>query len=151
MEWKLAMVLALLIGVVSPTDRGARIRVWAAMMAGSLAAYIYPNLWYYVALDVSVAAIILMPPKTVWQRAIGLCFVVMILLSIGYAIRDFAALHIFLSAPNSPHMLKEAHDFLGWAALAIFSLWGGHAIFGPYFNRSGNRGPVSVAEQRRVQ
>lgn len=149
--WEVAMIVALLVGIISPVDRGPRARAWAATMVGSLAAYLYPNLWYYLALDVAVAAIILLPPRTSWQRAIGFCFVVMVLLSIGYAIHDLAALHIFLSPAGSPAVLKETHDYLGWVACGLLLLWGGSAILGTYLHRASDSSGVSAAAPRRPQ
>ena len=144
------MMLGLLLALTSPEGRVARVRVWAAMMGGSLLMSFYPNIWFYLALDIVAAAVIMAPPKTVWQRGIGLCYVGMILLTCGYALGEAPALHIFLSPANSPEMLKAAHDYLGWAAVALFVLWGSDGLFGIIRDRVSPSGNLQASKSGRV-
>ena len=149
--WKAVMLSALLFGLASPSDRACKMRVWAAMMVGSLAMGIYPNLWFYLALDVIVAVVIMMPPKTVWQRAIGLCYVAMLLLGVGYGVGEFLALQNFSSTAPNPSVLKTAHDYLGWVAVAVFFVWGGDGLLGDYRIGRGPSGGLLPVEQGRLR
>jgi hypothetical protein len=139
--WKLALLAVLLFGVVAPHERWNRVRVAAAMMAGSFAAmlavYALPSdwvLWSYLAIDLGAAFIILMHPRTVWQRFIGLCYVGMAMLTLGFAL----TLQFLLSAVGDPNMLKVGHDAFSWAALALLLLWGADGFLRLVSHRRGN-------------
>ena len=111
--WLTAMGLALILFVIGPINRAQYLRVWLAMLAGLPLAYLFPNMWAYIAIDLSIAAIVMVQPKAPWQRAIGLCYVAMALLTTGYLIRYFAGVHLFLSPAGSPDLLQPVNDVLG--------------------------------------
>ncbi|MEM6493021.1 MAG: hypothetical protein AAF650_01455 [Pseudomonadota bacterium] len=118
------------------------------MMAASLAAMSTYSMWLYVAIDVAAAAAIMWPPRNVWQRAIGLCFVTMILLTTGYVLYG---LQIFSSAAADPGMLQAAHTWLGWLALSLLLVWTFDDAFGDALGRYWNRGDVWPAGLGRVR
>lgn len=149
--WKFAMILTLFVCLAAPENRRERVRVWAAMMVGSLLGIFYQSVWFFLALDILVAVAIMAPPKWVWQRVIGFCYVAMVLLSTGYMLRELAVVHFSLSPTNSPDMLKSAHDFLGWAALAALLSWGAHGILGTYWARFSGAGSLAPARSGRVR
>lgn len=149
--WDIAMIPAALLAVLTYPERMARVRVWLVMIAGAVLAHVYANVWFYLVLDIAVATIIMLPPKTMWQRAIGACYVGMILITTGYILHDLTYVHFSLSAASSPEMLKTAHDFLGWAAIALLMLWGGDALLGTYRDRVGGSSDLSPSEQGRVR
>ena len=150
-EWLFAMTLALVLGLLTPEQRGQRERVWIVMIVGLPVAHIYQRVWFYMAIDLAIAAAIMMEPKTLWQRIIGLCYIGMALLSLGYLIR----LHLFSSPAASPELLKAVNDYLGWAATLVLIMWGGNGVFGTLWeglwHRLGGGRDLSPVEQRRVR
>lgn len=150
-EWLVAMSVALLLFLLVPQGRTQKLRVWLVMLAGLPVAHFFPNVWAYLVIDLVIAAIVMVPPKSTWQRVIGLCYVGMALLTTGYILRDIAGVYIFLSAANNPEMLRIANDFLGWLATATLLAWGGHGIFATLGIIGRDSRDLSPAKQGRVR
>ena len=148
--WLGATVVALGVGLISPVERSHRLRVWAAMVGACVAAYAFPNVWFYLAIDIVAAAVIMTHPKTLPQRAIGLCYIGMILLTSGFILRNLFGVQIFLSAAEEPTVLKSAHDFLSWLAVAILFAWGAGNALGTYRTGASGLGSVVATASRRI-
>lgn len=127
------MALALILLAVGPINRAQYLRVWLAMLAGLPLAQFLPNMWAYIVIDLAIAAIVMVQPKAMWQRAIGLCYIAMALLTTGYMIRVLAGVYFSLSPATNSEMLHSLNDVLGWAATAVLIAWGGNGVFRSYW------------------
>ena len=124
--WKLAMIALLVFGLINPAHRWSRLRVGLVMLGASFVAALFPNLWFYLAIDLAIAALILLPPRSTWQKAIAVCYLWMALLTIGF----IGTIHFSSSAVADPKMLMSAHDVFTWAATCVLFLWGADGIVG---------------------
>jgi hypothetical protein len=145
------MAFALILFAIGPINRAQYLRVWLAMIAGLPLAYLFTSPWAYIAIDLAVAAIVMVRPKAPWQRAIGFCYVGMALLTTGYMIRQIAGVYIFSSPAVDPIVLSPFNDFLGWAATLILIAWGGNGVFRAYRYRANPSGDIQLACARRVR
>lgn len=101
-----------------------RVRTWLALFgAGYLGHLANRNIGNvdalmtaYIALDLAAAAIVLVRPAGIAQKAIGLCFAVMVLAHVGV---------VFATAigPISTVVYDDLNARLGWAQFLILLLW----------------------------
>lgn len=124
-DWHIAMLAILPLTVWARPRRSVRVRVWLAMMIASGAAYIYPSIWAFVAIDLIAAVIVLIPPRNLWQKIIGGLFLVMAFIEIGYAGSVVSYLYNFSSAQPDPTLLRQTNIVIGWAALSVLFIFSG--------------------------
>lgn len=146
-DWKIAMVFALVFVALPRAERPTRLWVWAVMMISSFAALIHYSLWLFVIIDIIGAILILLPPRGVWQKAIGFCYIAMLLITTGFAL---SRLQVFSSAAPDPHLLQFAHATIGWIALALLVLWTVDDAARPHLDRNRNRRGLAPADVGRV-
>lgn len=139
--WKITVLVLLLFGAIAPNERWHRIRVGAVMLLASFAAAFFPNIWFYLALELAAGFLILLPPKTKWQSAIAYCYIGMAMLTIGFV----ATLEIFSSAAGNSEMLKVGYDLFAWIAAGFLFLWGVDGILQSRGYRIGDCGSARSA------
>ena len=101
-----------------------KVRVWLAMMAGSLAAAIAGDLaptgthqvGAYVIVDIVVAIVILRHPKGLAQKALGGLSGVMVLFGIGYLVST-------RMGGNNPLLYGQVMAALSWLRFGILVSW----------------------------
>lgn len=123
-DWKFAMLLILPL-MLAP----ARLRVWVAMMAGSVAALYVPQglpeeavVSLYIPIDIAVGAVILAHPRGDWQRALGSLSVGMIGLSVGYLGE------MVLIGRHNPDFYWRIMMVLSWTRFALLFAWGAYDV-----------------------
>lgn len=147
--WKVAMVCLLpLLAVGSPKricgiaiPWGQRGRTWSVMIGASMIAMLFESaaIWPFMAIDAVAAAIVLKRPRGEYQRAIGLLFVSMMFLHVGFylACRMQPGPHDFVG-------YAEWNRLLGWMQWACLLSWGIRDAFRRLHGRSGDSGnPVA--------
>lgn len=115
MYWLLAMFF------VVPFLRGrAMVRTWLALLLASGAAWVFPNIAAFIAIDLIAAAVVIKHPAGWSQRLICLCFIGMIIVEAGHVV--------------SPNMggafVAYAGLFLGWIQWALLIVWSLHESLG---------------------
>lgn len=145
-DWKIAMIVALIVIALPERERATRLWVWAVMICSSFAAMIQWSLWLFVLIDIIAAVFILLPPRGVWQRAIGFCYIAMLLITTGFVV---SRLQFFSSAAPDPLLLQFAHSTLGWIALSLLLLWTGDDAARPYLDSNRDRGGLAAVDVGR--
>ncbi len=146
MTWFAIMGAVLLFMLLQRTD-GAwplhKLRTWAALFCSSLAGWIavanseaVPVLSFII-IDILAGVVVLARPAGLAQRAIGLCYGVMILSHIGYKI----ALLYFQGVVSSTSY-EAFMTFAGWAQLVILTVWSGWDVGRALLHRVGFRRTV---------
>lgn len=116
--WQLAMaaLIPLMFG-------GAKARVWLVLLASSLVGNLWWHPGWFMVVALLAAAVVLVPPKALGQRAIGGIFGAMALFDIGY----------LLSPQQGSEMYLAVLIALGWAQWFILLWWGLHDAWQYYF------------------
>lgn len=126
--WKFAMIAIIPLMWTELRLRGfdpQKVRVWLAMMGGSLVAKLVgfmavsgaDQLGIYIALDIAVASVILAKPRGLPQKSIGALSGVMVLFGVGYL------LSVTMGGGN-PSLYGEVMQGLSWARWGILFSWG---------------------------
>lgn len=111
-DWKLAMLLILPFMVWQA--KFAMVRTWAALMANSLLAGLFPFVAAYIFIDGIAAWAVLRRPMGLAQRAIGLLFAGMVLTHVG-----------FLLSPQASGLLHwQVNMLIGWLQFGCLFAWG---------------------------
>lgn len=129
-DWKVAM-LCLLPLMVGGAWR-VKLRVWAALCAGSVAAHIMPSVHAFIVIDLITAGIVMLPPKGGPQRFIGASLLLMAMLSMGL-LGATAFLHPLQESSASIRnqiMLFESLMFISWVQFGALLLWGLSDVLG---------------------
>jgi len=126
------MIALLVLAAIAPSERWQRLRVGAVMLGASFIAAIYPNIWFYLCIELAAGFLILLPPKSTWQQWIGSCYIGMAILTIGFV----ATLQFFSSANGNSDMLKVGYDLFAWIAAGFLFLWGIDGLLEPSRNAS---------------
>lgn len=117
---------------------GQKARTWLAMTAGSLAAWMVhfdnPAL-FYAGLDMVAAYIILRKPLGEMQRAVGLLFIGMFAVDIG-----FAGACWLQPGPHNLAGYVTFNSLIGWLQWACLALWGVGDVMAGYFATFGRIG-----------
>ena len=101
-----------------------RVRTWIALFgAGFLGQYANATISNvdalmasYIALDLTAAAIVLVRPAGIAQKAIGFCFAVMVLAHIGVVSASAVG-------PINTVIYDDLNTRLGWAQFLVLLLW----------------------------
>ena len=129
-DWKVAMVCLLpLLAMGSPVrlmgfpvPAGRKLRTWVALFGAAVAAGLFAadNIVAFAVIDAAGAWLVLSAPRGETQRAIGLLFVGMLFLHIGFFIASWMQ-------PGSYDAIGYANynRLLGWLQWAFLALWGG--------------------------
>ena len=129
-DWKIAMVCLLpLLAMGSPVrlfgfpvPSGRKLRTWLALFGAAVAASFFAadNIIAFAVIDAIGAWLVLGHPRGETQRAIGLLFVGMLFLHIGFFIAGWMQ-------PGSYDATGYANynRLLGWLQWAFLALWGG--------------------------
>ena len=101
-----------------------RVRTWIALFGAGFVGHL-ANAQYggtdrlmaaYIVIDLTAAAIVLVRPAGLAQKAIGFCFAVMVLAHIGMVIAS-------VFGPANPASYDDLNMRLGWAQFLILLLW----------------------------
>jgi hypothetical protein len=118
--WKLCMILMLPLML-----ERKRLRVWVAMMMGSLAAWMLPpltanldGLGPYILIDIAVGYVILAHPRLLPQLILGTLSIIMVTFSCG------ALAAKMLHGAANPDFYWRAMMLFSWARLFILASWG---------------------------
>ena len=141
MTWFAAMGAVLLFMLVQKAADGwpaHKLRTWAAIFCSSLAAWV--AMWFYggipvlsfVIIDILAGVAVLARPAGIAQRAIGLCYGVMILSHIGYKI----AL-LWYNGIVSSTSYEALMTFAGWSQFVILTAWSGWDVGRAVLHRLG--------------
>lgn len=146
MTWFAAMLAVLLFMLMQRAD-GAwplhKLRTWAAMFCSSLAGWFAVSFYggvpvlSFIIIDTLAGVIVLARPAGIAQRAIGLCYGVMILSHIGYKI----AL-LWFNGVVSSTSYEAFMTFAGWAQLVILTAWSSWDVGRAVLHRLGLRRTV---------
>lgn len=141
MIWFAAMGAVLLFMLLQRAD-GAwplhKLRTWAALFCSSLAGWVAVSVYggvpvlSFIIIDILAGVAVLARPAGLAQRAIGLCYGVMILSHIGYKI----ALSWFEGVVSSTSY-EAFMTFAGWAQLVILTAWSGWDVGRAVLHRAG--------------
>lgn len=120
-----------------------KVRVWLAMMSGSIAAVIAGELaptgthqlGAYVAIDIIVAGLILRHPRGLAQKTIGGLSGVMVLFGTGYLVS-------VLMGGNNPLLYGQVMVALSWLRFGILASWGAGDVVGMALHRHRVSGPA---------
>ena len=128
-DWQIAMVCLLpLLAAGSPIavfgvklPWGKKARTWLILFGAGLTGHMLAagNLWGFALIDAVAAALILQRPRGETQRAIGLLFVAMLFVHIGF--------YVACRMQPGPHDLAGYANFnrlLGWLQWACLASWG---------------------------
>lgn len=117
MAWLIAMI------AISPlmfAGTAAKGRTWLALMAACGAAWLAPDVRWFIVVDFVCATVVLANPYGCAQRMIGLLLAAMMIFSVGYII----------GGEQAPGMFTAFQHALGWAQWAILAWWGGYDLLG---------------------
>lgn len=115
-----------------------KLRTWAALFCSSVAGYmvVTPHggvpVLSFIIIDILAGVIVLARPAGLAQRAIGLCYGVMILSHIGYKIALLWFDGVVSSTSYEAFMI-----FAGWAQFVILTAWSGWDVGRAILHRSG--------------
>ena len=118
-----------------------KLRTWAALFCSSLAGWVAVSVYggvpvlSFIIIDILAGVAVLARPAGLAQRAIGLCYGVMILSHIGYKI----ALLWFEGVVSSTSY-EAFMTFAGWAQLVILTAWSGWDVGRAVLHRFGLAG-----------
>ena len=105
-----------------PVPSGRKLRTWCALFGAAVAAGLFAadNIVAFAAIDAIAAWLVLSRPRGDAQLAIGLLFVGMLFLHIGFFIASWMQ-------PGSYDAIGYANfnRLLGWLQWAFLALWGG--------------------------
>jgi len=114
MYWILAMAVILPLVLTGP-----RCRTWVALAGAFVLSTLWPDVRWYIAVDLICGTIVLLHPVGMAQRMIGMIFAAMTLFSVGYLV----------GGEQSPGLYTQWQHILGWAQWAILAVWGGYDVF----------------------
>jgi hypothetical protein len=146
MTWFVAMGAVLLFMLVQKAADGwpaHKLRTWAAMFLSSVAGWIAVGVYggvpvlSFIIIDILAGVAVLARPAGLAQRAIGLCYGVMILSHIGYKIALLRFDGVVSSTSYEAFM-----TFAGWAQLVILTVWSGWDVGRAVLHRVGLRRAV---------
>jgi len=141
MTWFAAMGAVLLFMLVQKAADGwpaHKLRTWAAMFCSSIAGWVAVGVYggipvlSFVIIDILAGVAVLARPAGIAQRAIGLCYGVMILSHIGYKI----AL-LWYNGVVSSTSYEALMTFAGWAQFVILTAWSGWDVGRAILHRLG--------------
>ena len=146
MNWFGAMICLLpLLALASPVKLlgvhipwGPKGRTWLAMLGASIAAWIFgPQLTnpvpMYALIDALAAWVVLTQPIKEFQRAIGLLFIGMLTVDIGYAGASWLQ-----HGPHDFNGYVRFNSLIGWLQWACLASWGvGDAMAGIFVHGRG--------------
>lgn len=124
--WKLAFY-----AILPMMGFGSKLRVWAALMLGSIAAYVAQTVEAYILIDLLTAAVVLSRPAGEWQKAIGSISVFSGIVGLFFWISVK-----FFAGQGEPERLAMMLNQIGWVQFAILGAWGGNDILRRYLRRS---------------
>ena len=137
-----AAMLAVLLFMLLQRAEGSwplhKLRTWAALFCSSLAGWFAVSfsggvpVLSFIIIDILAGVIVLARPAGLAQRAIGLCYGVMILSHIGYKI----AL-LWFNGVVSSTSYEAFMTFAGWAQLVILTAWSGWDVGRAILHRVG--------------
>lgn len=148
-DWKIAMVCLLpLLAVGSPVSlwgvrlpSGMKGKTWLVLFSASLAGMLFDAsaIMAFLAIDALGAFFVLQRPRGETQRAIGILFIMMMFLHLGF----YAACRL----QPGPHDLTGYANFnrlLGWLQWACLAFWGvGDALVRLVMDRGPSRDLVA--------
>lgn len=141
MIWFAAMTGVLLFMLLQKAADGwptHKLRTWAALFCSSLAGWVAVSVYggvpvlSFIIIDILAGVAVLARPAGLAQRAIGLCYGVMILSHIGYKIAV-----LWLDGAVSSTSYEAFMTFAGWAQLVILSAWSGWDVGRAILHRVG--------------
>lgn len=96
------------------------VRTWLALLAACGAAWLFPHIAAFIAIDLIAAAIVVKHPSGWHQRLICLAFIAMIMVEVGYIV-----------SPNMDEaVVSNAGLVLGWIQWALLIRWGLYVSLG---------------------
>lgn len=152
MTWTVAMLALLVFMLMQRAADGwpvHKLRTWAAMMWSSGLAWgaiLVPDatlmhvVLMFIAIDIVAGYIVMIRPAGHAQKAIGLCYMVMIFYHIGVAAAS-------LYGPVATESYTAFLSATGWAQLAILTLWSGWDVGRACLHRLGFNRHRNTAEE----